>query len=82
MVEDNGSKGCPMLPTETLLEFKTRIKAFSHRYNSVHNDNPMVELELAEILLNGLDPNSGTPLPFRISLPARALPLPLGCHCA
>ena len=40
-----------------LLEFKTRIKAFSHRYNSEYEDKPVGELELAEVFLNGLDPD-------------------------
>ena len=50
-LEQDGS----MLSTETILEFKTRIKAFVSRYNAVFNDKPLTELELAEIFLNGLD---------------------------
>ena len=50
-LEQDGS----MLSTETILEFKTRIKAFASRYNVVFHDKPLTEVELAEIFLNGLD---------------------------
>ena len=44
-----------MMTTETLLEYKNRIKAFSNRYNMVFADNPMTEIDMSEAFLNGLD---------------------------
>ena len=44
-----------MMTTETLLENKNRITAFSNRYNMVFADNPMTEIDMSEAFLNGLD---------------------------